>query len=112
MGLDELSRRAREGDPKALEVYRELGRNLGYGLKDLVNLFNPEAIVIGGERTFSDGDLFLPEAERVLREHSFPGAAEGVRVVQASLGEKGFLIGAAEVFIERFFASPTKVAAC
>ncbi len=110
--LEGLSEAARGGDPRATEIFRELGRNLGYGLKDLVNLLNPEVIVIGGERTTSDGDLFLPEAERVLREHSFPGASEKVRVVKASLGKEGFLIGAAEVFIERFFSVPMEVAAC
>lgn len=101
-----LAARARRGDPEARDVFRRLGENLGYGLKDLVNLLNPEAIVIGGERTASDGDLFVPHAEEVLREHAFAGAAERVRLVRAELGEEGFLVGAAEVFVESFFAAP------
>lgn len=106
LSLAELSARARRGDAEALNAFRKLGENLGYGLKDLVNLLNPQAIVIGGERTTADGDLFIPHAERILREHSFAGAAERVQVVRAELGEEGFLIGAAEVFVERFFAVP------
>jgi predicted NBD/HSP70 family sugar kinase len=104
--VEELSRRARDGDSTAEAAFRELGEHLGYGLKDLVNLLNPQAIVIGGERTTSDGDLFLPFAEEVLRKHAFAGAADRVRLVRAKLGEEGFLVGAAEVFVENFFAVP------
>lgn len=110
--MEELSERARSGDPEAVEIFHELGRNLGHGLKALVNLLNPEAVLIGGERTSSEGDLFLPVAERVLKEHAFPGTAERIRVARASLGEEGFLIGAAEVFIERFFSAPMEVGVC
>ncbi|MGY4706390.1 ROK family protein [Candidatus Bipolaricaulota sp. J31] len=104
--VEELVARTREGDPAAEAAFRALGEHLGYGLKDLVNLLNPEAIVIGGERTTADGDLFVPYAEEILRAHAFAGAAERVRLVRAELGEEGFLVGAAEVFVERFFAVP------
>ena len=104
--VEALAARARGGDPAAGAAFRALGGNLGYGLKDLVNLLNPEAIVIGGERTITDGDLFVPYAEEVLRKHAFAGAAERVRLVRAELGEEGFLVGAAEVFVESFFAAP------
>ncbi len=108
MGIDleELVRRARGGDPDARGIFARLGENLGYGLKDLVNLLNPEAVVIGGERAISEGDLFLPRAAEVLREHAFAGGADGVRILRAELGEEGFLVGAAEVFVESFFAVP------
>ncbi len=104
--VEALAARAREGDPAAGAAFRALGENLGYGLKDLVNLLNPEAIVIGGERTSTDGDLFIPYTEEILRAHAFAGAAERVRLVRAELGEEGFLVGAAEVFVESFFAAP------
>ncbi len=108
-GIEELSSRAKEGDAIALGIYRELGVNLGLGLKDLVNLLNPQAILIGGERTQADGDLFLPVAEEVVRRHAFVGAGRRVRLLRTALGEEGFLVGAAAVFVERFFRRPLEV---
>ena len=46
--IDELLRRAHAGDPDVFETFREVGRWLGIGVGNLVNIFNPDLIVFGG----------------------------------------------------------------
>ena len=46
--IDELLRRAHAGDPHVFETFREVGRWLGIGVGNLINIFNPELIVFGG----------------------------------------------------------------
>jgi predicted NBD/HSP70 family sugar kinase len=106
-GIGELATAAREGDEEARSVYRDMGRALGIGAKNLVNLLNPQAILLGGERMV-DADLFLPAFEEEVRRHSFPKEAESLYIGRAQLGEDGFLLGTAALVLEEFFRLPTQ----
>lgn len=94
-----LVRLAREGDVRAREILEELGRRLGSALGSLVNVFNPELIVIGGGFAAA-GDLVLEPAVEVMRREALPPAADLVRVVRAELGTAAGLVGAALVGFE------------
>ncbi len=95
-----LIERASGGDERALEILREIGRRLGSVLGSLVNIFNPEAIVIGGGwGEAADGFLLEPAREVMLREALSPGR-ELVRVVPAQLGPDAGLVGAGFVAFE------------
>ncbi|HAZ29976.1 TPA: ROK family transcriptional regulator [Candidatus Acetothermia bacterium] len=96
---------ARAGDPRAQDVFCRVGRVLGIGLKNVVNLLNPEAIVLGGER-MADADLFLPALEEEVRRRAFPETARELAIVPAELGPDGFLIGAATLVSTEAFRSP------
>ncbi len=77
---------AQAGDPTALAVYRRSGERLGEGLAILVDLLNPECIVIGS--VFAKArDLLWPHAERILAREALPGALAGCRVLPAALGD-------------------------
>jgi len=102
--LEEAARARVDG---ARVVFARMGRYLGIGAKNLVNLLNPEAIVLGGER-MEAADLFLPAFEDEVRNHSFPEAAKELKIVPAALGEDGFLIGAATLVSSEFFRLPTE----
>ncbi|RLE28954.1 ROK family protein, partial [Candidatus Acetothermia bacterium] len=97
----------RDGDRAAQAVFTKMGRALGIGVKNLVNLLNPEAVVLGGER-LDAADLFLPAFEEQVRRHSFPKEAEDLVIVPAELGEEGFLIGAATLAVREFFRLPVE----
>ena len=100
-----LIERATEGDERALEILREIGRRLGSVLGSLVNIFNPEAIVIGGGwGEAADGFLLQPAREVMLREALSPGR-ELVRVVPAQLGPDAGLVGAGFVAFEALDAA-------
>ncbi len=78
---------AREGDPTALEVFRISGRRLGEGLSILIDLLNPERIVIGSVFARCH-DLLWDEAKAVIEREALSGSASCCRVVPASLGEE------------------------
>jgi predicted NBD/HSP70 family sugar kinase len=105
--ISDLATAAHEGDARAKDVFLRMGRYLGIGVKNVVNLLNPEAIVLGGER-MDAADLFLPSFEEAVRHHSFPEEAKQLEIIPAELGPDGFLIGAATLVTAEFFRLPTE----
>lgn len=77
---------AKNGDETALEVFRICGEGLGKGLSVLVDVLNPEAIVLGGIFPRCK-ELLLPHMEKVLEEEALPFSLERCKIVPAFLGE-------------------------
>jgi glucokinase len=90
---------AEAGEPDALEVMETLGFHLGAGIASYVNVFNPEAVVIGGGFARA-GDLLLEPARRFVAERALPTARELVRITLAVLGPDAGLIGSGLVGFE------------
>jgi glucokinase len=88
-----LSRLALAGDPVAVAVLALIGALLGAGLTTLVNIFNPELIVIGGGAAQA-GELLFAPARRVIAERALPPARDQVRLAAAALGPDAGVIGA------------------
>lgn len=74
------------GDADAFAVYRESGRRLGEGLSILIDILNPECIVIGSIFVRSER-LLRPEMERAIASEALPQSARACRIVPAQLGE-------------------------
>ena len=94
-----LVRLAEEGDARARAVIAEIGRRLGAGIGSLVNIFNPELVVIGGGFAAA-GDFLLDPAREVVAREALPPARDLVRIVRAELGTEAGVIGAALVGFE------------
>jgi glucokinase len=88
-----LVRLANEGEPRAIEILDGIGRHLGAGIGTLVNIFNPELVVIGGGFAAA-GDFVLDPAREVVAREGLAGAGKRVRIVRAELGTAAGLIGA------------------
>jgi glucokinase len=88
-----LVRLATEGEPRAVEILDGIGRHLGAGIGSLVNIFNPELVVIGGGFAAA-GDFILEPAREIVRREGLAGAGERVQIVRAELGTAAGLIGA------------------
>jgi glucokinase len=88
-----LVRLAREGESRAVEILAGIGRHLGAGIGSLVNIFNPQLVVIGGGFAAA-GDFILDPAREVLRREALAGAGDRVDIVRAELGTAAGLIGA------------------
>jgi glucokinase len=88
-----LVRLADEGEPRAIEILDGIGRRLGAGIGSLVNIFNPELVVIGGGFAAA-GDYILDPAREIVAREGLAGAGERVRIVRAELGTAAGLIGA------------------
>ncbi len=85
------------GDAYAAEVMRETAKFLGTGLANLINVLNPEMIVISGGVTRAGDHLFGPLRAEV-RKRAFRVAAESCRIVASELGDMAGVIGAAATF--------------
>lgn len=88
-----LVRLATEGEPRAIEILDGIGRYLGAGIGSLVNIFNPELVVIGGGFAAAR-DFVLDPAREILEREALAGAGYRVPIVGAELGTAAGLIGA------------------
>jgi glucokinase len=87
---------ASAGPGDARDVLEHIGFHLGVGIADLVNVFNPEIVVVGGG--FAEaGELLLGPARKVVAERSLVPARDVVKIVPAELGPEAGLVGAALV---------------
>ncbi|MBI4267056.1 MAG: ROK family protein [Chloroflexi bacterium] len=83
-----------DGDLLAREAVLKAASYLGVGLVNLVNIFNPEMIIVGGG-VANLGELLLGPARQAVQERAFPISAQAVRIVPAELGNEAGIYGAA-----------------
>lgn len=96
----ELVTRAKAGDERARDALGRIGGILGAAIGSLVNVFDPELVVVGGGFGAAAGSLVLdPAREVALREAIYP-ANERLRIVPAELGPESGLVGAGLVGFE------------
>jgi glucokinase len=88
-----------DGDPAAREVLELVGRRLGAGITNIVNVFNPEVVVVGGG-ALAAGDLMLEPARAVVAERALPPARRDVRIVPAHFGAESGMLGAAVLALD------------
>lgn len=91
---------AAAGDPLARDVVRDTARYLGAGVATLVNIFNPEVVVICGGVTLAGEGLFGPLRQEVNRR-AFRPAVEACRIVPGELVHSAGVYGAARAFLEQ-----------
>lgn len=94
ISLEELSRLAAERNVRAMKIWNDVGRRLGILLSGVINLLNPEAVVIGGGVANAGGILFSA-VRKTVRQRAMAVAARQVRILKAHLGSDAGLIGAA-----------------
>jgi glucokinase len=85
---------ARQGDAVALKIVSKAAIYLGIGIANLVNIFNPEMIIIGGGMA-KMGDMLLDTARKVAGERAFQLPFQHVRIVPSQLGDNSAVLGAA-----------------
>ena len=89
-----VAQAAKRGDRFSKEVWNETGEHLGTALAGLVNILNPQKIILGGGIAQNGNVLFRPVI-RTIRKKAFPIAARSVKVIPAKLGVDAGLVGAA-----------------
>jgi predicted NBD/HSP70 family sugar kinase len=106
--LEALAERAVKGDPATLAALAEVGHWLGLGIGSLINLFNPEIVVLGGlyHRFFPFLEEFLT---RGARSQALAAAWENTTIVPSGLGVDAVLVGAAELALSSILADPARV---
>ncbi|HJU91479.1 MAG TPA: ROK family protein [Pyrinomonadaceae bacterium] len=89
----------RDGDERALSVFKRFGMYLGIGLANLMNLIDPQIIVITGGAV-NGWDLFASEMYRQVGERVFRATAQQVKIARAECGDNAGLLGAARIALQ------------
>lgn len=103
--VDRMSAIAAARDRSAEKVLEETATYLGAGIGDLINLFNPELIVVGGWVAQILGESFLSAVREVAARHALHMPYTDVSIVAAELGRDAVALGAATLPVSRFLAS-------
>lgn len=90
----EVVREAKKGDSLAADIMAAAATALGVGMVNLVNLFDPEAIVIGGGVS-NAGPLLFEPVRHIVNERAMGIATRGLRIIPTALGDDVGLVGAA-----------------
>ena len=91
---------AHQGDELALEVVNDTAKFLGTGIANLLNVFNPEVVVVCGGVTLAGDHLFEPLRREVARR-AFKPAVQACRIVPGELINTAGVYGAARVFLDQ-----------
>jgi N-acetylglucosamine repressor len=92
---------AKRGDAIALQVLRDTGRYLGIAIANIINVLNPEAVIIEGKIIEAEEFVFQSLRETV-KNKALSYTFRKVRIISGVLGEDGVAIGASTLILERF----------
>lgn len=106
--VEEVLRRAHAGDQLVFAALAEIGRWLGIGVGNLINMFNPDEVVIGG--FFHELYPFLEQSiEEAAQEMALTAPWLSCSIRRSELGGDAVLMGAAELVLAEVIADPTKM---
>ncbi len=91
-----------KGDELATTILGDAGRYLGICIANLINILNPQAIIVGGG-VANAGDFIFDEMRRIVQKHSLQVPLSATKIVNSSLGANGAAIGAASMVLETIF---------
>jgi glucokinase-like ROK family protein len=99
--IERIFAAARDGDKATRDMIERCAYYLGIALTNLVNVLNPELILLAG--MFAQGeDLFLPVVQKTVRDKAFAGLGERVQVQTTGFGWRAGVIGAAALALDAF----------
>ena len=88
------------GDELSLRIFNEATDHLGIGIANLINLFNPEMVIIGGGVSLA-GDLFFDNIRRVVGRHVIQSSGKDLPIIPVAFGENAALMGAFALILKR-----------
>jgi predicted NBD/HSP70 family sugar kinase len=104
LSIEAILKAAQEDDEYACEAYREVGKNIGIGLANIINIFNPVAIILTGEgikaREFIEEGIINYSKRNFFMNH------QCCPVIFSKFGEDGWEIGAVTAAIIELFEAP------
>ncbi|MFZ3495743.1 ROK family protein [Streptomyces sp. 5.8] len=100
--VDALARAAAAGDPAAVEAVTRTALHLGTAVADLLNLFDPQVLVIGGPTAERLGERLLRETRDVVARHALPHALDSVELRLSAVRNNPVSLGAATFALEGF----------
>jgi glucokinase-like ROK family protein len=103
--VDVVVRAAQAGDHVARKALEEVGVQLGIGIANLVNAFNPEMVVLGGALSLASTFL-LPVIEETARKHALAQPYDIVKVAASAHGADACVVGAVALVLDEILREP------
>lgn len=100
--LTDIMNAVAKEDPLCLEIVEQVGYTLGKYIAGLINIFNPDLVVIGGQVSLAEGFLLLP-IKSSIRKHSLNLVNRDSKIVVSKLKQKAGIVGACMVARSRLF---------
>lgn len=100
--MDDVIAAAIKDDPLAMEIVEEIGEKLGKAIAVLINLFNPELIILGGDVAATGDNLFLP-VRSAIKKYSLSIVNSDTRIMLSQLAGKAGVMGACMLMRKRIF---------
>lgn len=108
--VEAIRRQVEAGDRTTIDALAEVGRWLGLGIGNLVNVFNPDVVVLGG--SYAGLYPYLEESVEVgATQSALADALESVSIARSTLGSDASLVGAAEIALAETLADPARLSA-
>lgn len=99
-GIGDIATAVARGEPEALAGVREAGRALGEVVAAVVNVLNPEAVIVGGPLA-ENGEILLTGVRQAVYQRITPLAARGLDMRASTLGERAGVLGGAQLVLDR-----------
>ncbi len=96
---------ARNGDFTATQVLKDTAHHLGVGIANLINLFNPQLILLGGWAGLQIGEYILPELHQFVERYALKQPLSLTRIDLCQLGQDAVAMGAATLVLEQFLTT-------
>ena len=109
LSISILKKAADAGDQESLEIYSEAGDAIGIGIAGLINIFNPDKVIVGGPISIS-GIHLLPAIINSVKKHTLPDLNQNVEILLSEFGRDAVLIGAIASVTNQILSTPTIVA--
>jgi glucokinase-like ROK family protein len=108
LSISIIKQAADAGDTVATESLAEVGKAMGIGFAGLVNIFNPEKIILGGPVSVA-GEHLLPSIRQSVNKHAMQEIVFQTEINISAFGPDASLIGAAAVVVDDILTNPTRV---
>src|SRR6266853_671435 len=95
MRSGDLRKAIRRGDKFVSKVIEQTAEYIGIGVSNLVNIFGPEVVVLGGGVMEALSDEMMSVITKTAKDHAMPGTMKGVEIVASKLGDNAGITGAA-----------------
>jgi glucokinase-like ROK family protein len=96
------------GDQEAIDIFAETGEVMGLGFASLINIFNPEKIILGGPLSIV-GDYLLPAIKESVTKHSLPEINHQVQILISTFGTDASVMGAIALVVNDILLNPSHV---
>jgi glucokinase-like ROK family protein len=103
--FESIANAALQGDAAALKAMQAVGISLGVGIANLINIFNPQMVVLGGELAYAS-KILLPLIEEIAAANAMTITYEGVKITTSAYGADGCVIGAAALVLDDILREP------